>query len=306
MCIAIYKPANEIIPEENLRQCFLSNPDGAGYMFNEAGKLHMFKGFFNFESFYEHYKENENKQCVIHFRIKTHGLISQENCHPFIITSNVGFIHNGIIQGYGEKDKSDTFEFNEVILKPIVKQFGKAALWKPYIKTLIESKIGYSKLVFLDSRGNYNIYNELKGSWDSGVWYSNNSYKLPKPKPVVKHPYEDDNDFYTSRGYWSKRHYPTQYPVTKQIITKPMPDDGPNSYYLNKSNGYHIYNGDWAEVTSACEGHPVLQGDWVEVVNIGSTGLCQVKTVDDKIVERFPGAFLALDSYGYYPDITGV
>ena len=46
---------------------------------------------------------------------------------------------------------------------------------------MIESTIGYSKLVFLDRHDNHHIMNEHKGEWHKGVWYSNSSYK-PKPK----------------------------------------------------------------------------------------------------------------------------
>ncbi|NDB59608.1 hypothetical protein EB001_14345, partial [bacterium] len=65
----------------------------------------------------------------------------------------------------------------ETILRPLVNKWGNLALFQDPIVELIESRIGYSKLVFLDRHGNHKIMNESKGTWDDGVWFSNTSYK---------------------------------------------------------------------------------------------------------------------------------
>ena len=44
-------------------------------------------------------------------------------------------------------------------------------------KFFISEYIGYSKLIFLDSKDKYTIINEELGKWSSGNWYSNDSYK---------------------------------------------------------------------------------------------------------------------------------
>lgn len=185
MCIAIYKPEGIKIDRKILERCYNANPDGAGFMYNENKELHMHKGFFSFKDFYKDYKQHESKQAVIHFRIKTHGPISTDNCHPFMVNKSLGFVHNGVISGFGEGDMSDTRHFNEEIVKPLAAKWGNLSLFQPAIKSLIESRIGYSKLIFLDRHGNYDIFNENKGVWDNGVWYSNSSYKPYEP-PVTK------------------------------------------------------------------------------------------------------------------------
>jgi hypothetical protein len=177
MCIAIYKPEGKIISKATLQECYNSNPDGAGFMYNQNKKLHIEKGFFSFDSFYNAFKAHESKQAVIHFRIKTHGKIDTANCHPFAVNNSIGFVHNGVISGYGDADFSDTVRFNEAILRPLVNKWGNLALFQDPVIELIESRIGYSKLVFLDRHGNHKIMNESKGQWDDGVWYSNSSYK---------------------------------------------------------------------------------------------------------------------------------
>lgn len=177
MCIAIYKEKDVVIPYENLQRSFEANPDGAGFMYVKNKKLHVKKGFFTFKEFWDAYAPHQELQAVLHFRIKTHGPINEVNCHPFVINKGFGFVHNGIISGFGSTDFSDTYHFNEEVIKPLVDKWGNLAMFEPAIKSLIESRISYSKLIFLDHLGNADIFNESKGVWDGGVWYSNSSYK---------------------------------------------------------------------------------------------------------------------------------
>jgi len=190
MCIAIYKPEDKVLSLATLKECYTSNPDGAGFMYAENKKLHIEKGFFSFQSFYDAFKKHETKQAVIHFRIKTHGKIDTTNCHPFAVNNAIGFVHNGIISGFGDANHSDTIGFNQSILQPLVSKWGNLALFQDPIIDLIEGRIGYSKLVFLDRHGNHKIMNEHKGEWDDGVWYSNNSYK-PYVAPITTYDWKD-------------------------------------------------------------------------------------------------------------------
>jgi glutamine amidotransferase len=190
MCIAIYKPKDKVLSLATLKECYTSNPDGAGFMYAENKKLHIEKGFFSFQSFYDAFKKHETKQAVIHFRIKTHGKIDTTNCHPFAVNNAIGFVHNGIISGFGDANHSDTIGFNQNILQPLVSKWGNLALFQDPIIDLIEGRIGYSKLVFLDRHGNHKIMNEHKGEWDDGVWYSNNSYK-PYVAPITTYDWKD-------------------------------------------------------------------------------------------------------------------
>ncbi len=201
MCIAIYKPEGKVISLATLKECYTSNPDGAGFMYAENKKLHIEKGFFSFQTFYDAFKKHESKQAVIHFRIKTHGKIDTANCHPFAVNNSVGFVHNGVISGYGDADFSDTVRFNEAILRPLVSKWGNLALFQDPIIELIEGRIGYSKLVFLDRHGNHKIMNEHKGQWDDGVWYSNDSYK-PYVAPVST--WENKSSWYDTKYDWKK------------------------------------------------------------------------------------------------------
>jgi glutamine amidotransferase len=219
MCIAIYKPQDKIIPKKTLIECYDANPDGAGFMYAEDKKLHIQKGFFSFNAFYKAYKEHQHKQAVLHFRIKTHGKIDTTNCHPFSVNNSIGFVHNGIITGFGDTDHSDTIGFNNGVLQPLVNKWGNLALFQDPIKELIESRIGYSKLIFLDRHGNHNIFNEHKGVWDDDVWYSNNSYK-PYVAPKVTTPTKPSSTWYDEDYSYNWRKPVATYKPAKNVGLK--------------------------------------------------------------------------------------
>jgi len=190
MCIAINKPENVLIPHTYLEQSFLHNDDGAGFMYAQDGQLHIEKGFMTFDSFMEAYTPHEEKPCVLHFRIKTHGDVNQDNTHPFQVGKDLGFVHNGIIGKVdcsSDKKKSDTQHFNAQYLNVLYRQDSRF-IYKPVFKDLIGEFIGHSKLVFLNNKGQSTIVNEKLGKWDNGVWYSNTSY-MPRPAPVAAKPY---------------------------------------------------------------------------------------------------------------------
>jgi len=260
MCIALYKPEGKTISKETLQECFANNSDGAGFVYVKDGKLVMEKGFFTFDSFYDAYLPHMEHQALIHFRIKTHGAVDETNCHPFMITKNFAFIHNGTISGHGEKNFSDTYMFNEEILKPLVNQYGIKALWQPFMQTLMEDYIGWSKLIFLDSKGNYIIYNEAKGEWADGVWYSNTSYK-----PRVT---------YTTKGHGNTTHYPNKIDTRKDFFNHNI-NPSEQTWYLHRQNGFHIYDGDWVVVNKDLQA--IAKDDLVEVVKIHSTGYATVR-----------------------------
>ena len=215
MCIAIMKPQGKIIPKKTLEECYRNNPDGAGFMFSSNKQLHIKKGYFKFKDFYEAYKKYEDKKCAIHFRIKTHGKIDETNCHPFNVNGSLGFIHNGIISGYGNNDKSDTIEFNEQVLQGLVNKWGNLSLFEKPVTKLIQSTIGYSKLVFLDRHNNHHIINEDMGEWHKGVWYSNSSYKKPK-YDYTKWSWNKNkhNDYQPYTNLWGQKQLPAVMETT--------------------------------------------------------------------------------------------
>lgn len=187
MCIAIVKPMGTALPsKEVLQRCWDNNPDGAGFMYNNGENVIIHKGFTKFKGFYKflmaiNSKEDlEDKDVVLHFRIATSGGVSREATHPFPITKDLdemrkldnvceyGFAHNGIIQGYGSKDFSDTMEY----IKDIISNIKNIEENEDLLDALANA---HSSRFAVLTKDNF----ELGGNWvvDNGVYYSNTSYK---------------------------------------------------------------------------------------------------------------------------------
>lgn len=206
MCIIVYKPVGQKLNRETLARCYIKNDDGAGFAGVSEGKIILHKSLKKFKKIYGAYKRliidpglEEKIPVLWHFRIKTHGAISIENTHPFILEGdNVVFAHNGVIAGndISESDtKSDTLKLKINILDKLQK-INKNWINNETIWELLTNYIGkYSKCVFLDNKGNVKIYNEKDGEWDKGIWYSNSSYE--SCTPAFKHQYFS----YTYSGY---------------------------------------------------------------------------------------------------------
>lgn len=191
MCIAILNTIDPIA-EQTLINCYENNSDGNGLLWSENGQLKTFKNF-DLNEFLDKYYEirkTVKTPIAIHFRIATSGQIDLTNCHPFIVNKNLAFIHNGIIPNLGNTHYSDTYLFNEYVLKTLQNNF----LYSRQIKEKISKEIGYSKLVFLDSDARYTLINENLGHWHEDNWYSNDSYTYSSNNQFPTY----DDDYFSS------------------------------------------------------------------------------------------------------------
>ncbi len=178
MCIAIYNN-KDLLTKKTLQNCWNSNDDGAGMLWVEDGQLQVYKQLKSFKAFFKKYQEvrKVTEKVVLHFRIRTHGVVDERNIHPFIVDETVGFVHNGIINdfSYGVSEFSDTWHFNE-FLKDMPKHFTKSSS----VMALISDFIGtYNKLIFMGNDNEVLIVNEKAGFWDGESWFSNKSYLDP-------------------------------------------------------------------------------------------------------------------------------
>ena len=286
MCIAIYKEAGKIISKESLLQCYKANPDGAGFLFNNGTELVIQKGFFTFDSFYEAYQPLEDKQMLIHFRIKTHGIVKEENCHPFFVNDELGFIHNGVITSHGSDPLlSDTRDFNEKILQPLVEEFGTTIINNPVMQRVLEDYIGWSKLVFMNVDGSYKIFNEHKGVWDNDVWYSNSSYKIPVYTPPVISKWNANTNgksHHYSKSEWDAKRGPVTYYIEKSYNVKTQALD-------------IIEEMDHAIVNKPIKG--ILENTRVKVMYITKWGTADVTLANGTLVQNIPSNFLDVEPF---------
>jgi predicted glutamine amidotransferase len=119
--------------------------------------------------------DEKHVTALLHFRIATHGTISEDNTHPFpVFQSQLVMAHNGILTGFGGKDKSDTLDFVDTVISKLARDF----VTNPAAQILLRHAIGHgNKLAFLSNLGDLTLVNEKAGEWKGGIWYSNNSYK---------------------------------------------------------------------------------------------------------------------------------
>lgn len=177
MCLLSISIKSKITNKKWLENAFHNNSDGAGFAWvNDKSEIVCEKGFFDFDSFYSAYCNiPENKTILLHFRATSRGLTNEDNCHPFFVNKNLVYAHNGTIQGFYETNKSDTYLFNEKILKPLIGRF--VNLKKEFLYLLQEAIGINNKLVFLNNKEEFYIINQKEGHWvDEKIWFSNHSY----------------------------------------------------------------------------------------------------------------------------------
>lgn len=208
MCLAIYKPAGAQLKEEYLRNGFSNHSDGAGLAWAADGVLNVKKGFFDVEELIKQFELIKDYPCLIHFRKATHGTIDETNCHPFLFNDNkLALIHNGILPIKCSIDGlSDTAHFVIQVLEPMIKR-NKVPINDGALSYLITTSIGTDKIVIMDGEGKVYMFNEEKGKWDDGVWYSNTSYNWSyKPTPVTPYQYPSQSTpKYDSHTNWKKQ-----------------------------------------------------------------------------------------------------
>ena len=191
MCIIAAKPAGVAMPgETTIRNMWDGNPDGAGYMYADGGKVHIEKGFMQYEAFAESLRKLGERYdltklpMVLHFRITTHGGTKPENTHPFPVTdsigalkklrsvTNLGVAHNGIIPIQPRTGISDTMEYIASQLAPLHRALPRF-YENRHAMQMVENATT-SKLAFLTGRGKiFTIGHFLE---EEGILYSNDSY----------------------------------------------------------------------------------------------------------------------------------
>lgn len=196
MCIIAISDKGIRQPNDSeFREMFTSNPHGCGYMFARDGKVYVHKGFMNYKEFCkavasEHFTDDD--VVVYHFRISTQGGVNREMTQPFAFTNNIvktkaldvraniGIAHNGIIPlttDHTDKEYSDTAHFIAEYLPNLFKK--TADIHNPFLLDIIEEVIK-SRMCFMDG---YGLIETVGSGWitdDSGIIYSNSSYKAPK------------------------------------------------------------------------------------------------------------------------------
>lgn len=177
MCLMIQHSKDTILSEELIYDIYRKNSDGFGVMWGDGDKVHVLKLLGNAKEINDLYNEHvKGKDCVIHFRMMTHGDINYDNCHPYMITENVWMAHNGILSTGNDADvaKSDTWHYINDFLRPLVKSYGEEILFDPIMQKFIEEHIGSTnKFGIVHRDGRVAILNRKSGVEHMNAWFSN-------------------------------------------------------------------------------------------------------------------------------------
>jgi predicted glutamine amidotransferase len=216
MCILINHPANTNFSDELLADFYDFNSDGFGAMYAEAGKLVIIKTLGKpdeIEALYK--KELAHRDCIIHYRMKTHGDIDLDNCHPYRINDDIWMAHNGILAMGNpiDKRKSDTWHFIEYIIRPALAADPDLIFDLDYQEYLENMIGGTNKFAFMHKSGKSVILNEQAGVTHQGAWLSNtyawsahkhgHGYKYGTTATASKYyasAYDDFDDYGTAYG----------------------------------------------------------------------------------------------------------
>jgi predicted glutamine amidotransferase len=176
MCILIQHPANTVFTDELLLDFYQHNPDGFGAVYSENGKLVVIKTLGKPDEIKAIYHEVlKGRECIIHYRMKTHGDIDLDNCHPYRVTDDIWMAHNGILAMGNPIDtrKSDTWHFIEYILRPALTGNPDLLFDKDFQDYIADMIGGSNKFAFMHSDGRSVILNEEAGVKHEGAWLSN-------------------------------------------------------------------------------------------------------------------------------------
>ena len=180
MCIIIVANKNKKIPNEHIKLASELNCDGFGMSASVNNKLFVYKSIsMNSDDIirlYNSIRQVATGDIVLHFRLATHGDVSDKLCHPFHVNKDLVMFHNGVIRdsisGYNEhnKNESDTKAFVNNVLKNFKKGFQN----NETIMNMISTSVGeYNKLCFLDSTGKTTYTSSDKWVEYNGILYSN-------------------------------------------------------------------------------------------------------------------------------------
>lgn len=198
MCVILLSEKGKSAPtEEQIRQAFRRNPDGAGFAYcdkSDHNKVKWEKGFMTVDALLNRLEPLEqwtDTTLAIHFRIGTAGKNDAHTCHPFPISTVFGdlrktsgegavLFHNGVLNtgGFADPLSSDTQDF-VIAMAPLFKKYNKSTVRDKFIEEFVA---GNRVLVMYDDNriklygkweksdeGDLLVSNKL---WEYGSYYS--------------------------------------------------------------------------------------------------------------------------------------
>lgn len=144
-------------PENILKACADANPHGFGF----ASDTETFRTLEREEFIRRASLIPVNENCMIHFRLATHGSVCEENCHPFTM-GTARFAHNGVLDVTPHGDMTDSETAFQDVIWPAIDRFGLDSV---RTRMAIDSVIGSSRFaILMDGRmRTYGEFYEMNG-----------------------------------------------------------------------------------------------------------------------------------------------
>lgn len=209
MCLIVSSENGKLIDLTDLEIAYNNNPDGAGVMWFEDGRVHQLHTVPNsFAEVRDLAYHVAGKPHAMHLRYCTRGKINHDNCHPFTVLNkdqgddhDLTLMHNGTFQWitfteeHKKLDWSDTAVFAGRLQKNLREHKSTSKIQLDHIfdgqivERLSKRVSSWNKVVFLDSNGRWSYLNKSAGEIRHEMWYSN-TYSLKvgyRDKQVAHH-----------------------------------------------------------------------------------------------------------------------
>lgn len=189
MCLLMTIPADVTFTEKEIRDFYVRNQDGIGVMFHAEGQLQFYKLLpKNGTEAVKFFKRYEGIERAVHWRMRTHGEINLDNCHPYVVQGfsekDGGFgthesplllMHNGVLftGNHANTKFSDTWHYVRDYLRPLLAKRPDLA-FDPVFVEVISKHIGSgNKFVVMGRGGKMAVFNRSSGVEHKGAWFSN-------------------------------------------------------------------------------------------------------------------------------------
>lgn len=190
MCLLIHQPRGVTFSRADIADFAKRNPDGFGVAYGDGKRLHLLRLVGSLSEIQDAYTRHAaGRECVIHFRMTTHGETNADNAHPYPITPDIALAHNGMLAIGNPHDESmsDTWHLVEFFIRPIA-QTDPDLLFNPVWGEMLGRLIGSgNKLAIAHRDGRVAIINKAAGTTHKGAWLSN-TYAWSAPRPDFRTP----------------------------------------------------------------------------------------------------------------------
>lgn len=155
---------------------FFSNRDGLGVMYhttrgNKVAKS-LPKSVTQAREFIQAFP-NDDRDLACHWRMRTHGDIDTDNCHPYKVEGSGWLMHNGVLStgNSADESKSDTWHYCRDFLDGGVME--KVAHDEGFLALLADHIGSGNKFVMMTTDGRMSIAGYGRGIEVKGLWFSN-------------------------------------------------------------------------------------------------------------------------------------